>query len=71
MIPPTQQTLLQQLGRICDLSPDVRFGQMLANLGFLAEDATTRSMWDIEDNELLAVVERHLADLMRRQENVA
>lgn len=67
MIQPTQQDILQSLAVLCELSPEVRFGQLLANLGFLAEDLTDRTLGDIEDEELLQVIERHKADLYKRQ----
>jgi hypothetical protein len=41
--------ILRNLAVLCELSPDVRFGQLLANLGFLAEDMSDRTLWDIED----------------------
>ena len=63
MIPPTQQLILQRLSEVCSLSEDVRFGQMIDFLSFLAD----RSLPEIEDEELLQVVERHLADLRKRQ----
>jgi len=56
-----------KLARIRELSPDVRFGQLLANLGFLTEDETDRSLWDVDDEQLLQVMEKHLADLSQRQ----
>lgn len=71
MIQPIQQQLIRELTAICELSPDVRFGQLLANLGFLAEDHPGRSLWDIDDQELLDVMRRHLGDLTRRQSHVA
>jgi hypothetical protein len=40
MIPATQHELLEKLTDLQQLSPDVRFGQLLANLGFLVEDQT-------------------------------
>jgi len=67
MIEPMQQDILRSLAALCELSPGVRFGQLLANLGFLAEDMSDCTLWDIEDAELLRVVERHRADLSRRQ----
>jgi hypothetical protein len=44
MTPTTQQELLEKLAVLWELSPDVRFGQLLANLGFLVEDQTDRSL---------------------------
>jgi hypothetical protein len=71
MISPTQQELLRRLGELCELSPDVRFGQLLAHLGFLVEDREDRSLRDVEDERLLAVVEHHRAELERRHQSVA
>ncbi len=68
MIPVTQNELLEKLNDLRELSPDVRFGQLLANLGFLVEDQTERSLWDVEDEELLRVMEKHRADLLPRQQ---
>jgi hypothetical protein len=38
MIPTTRNEALAVLAELCDLSPDVRLGQLLAHLGFLDED---------------------------------
>ena len=67
MIEPMQQDILRSLAALCELSPGVRFGQLLANLGFLAEDLADRTLWEIEDAALLQVLERHRADLSKRQ----
>jgi hypothetical protein len=66
MIRPTQKEILEKLFVLCELAPEVRFGQLVAQLGFLAEDAGMRGLWDIEDDELLRVIEAHEADLSRR-----
>ena len=71
MIHPLQQDILRSLAALCELSPGVRFGQLLANLGFLAEDMSDCTLWDIEDAELLQVIERHRADLSKRQPHIA
>jgi hypothetical protein len=68
MIQTTQHELIEKLAELQQLSPDVRFGQLLANLGLLVEDQTDRSLWDVEDADLLALIERHRADLLRRQQ---
>ena len=67
MIPTTQHELIEKLTDLQQLSPDVRFGQLLANLGFLVEDQTDQSLWDVEDARLLEVMEKHRVDLLRRQ----
>ena len=66
MIPIAQHELIEKLVDLRELSPDVRFGQLLANLGFLVENQTDRSLWDVDDDELLGVIEKHRADLQRR-----
>jgi hypothetical protein len=47
----------------------MRLGQLMATLGELAEDETGRGLWDVEDDQLGAVIERFAADLRRRQES--
>jgi hypothetical protein len=69
MISATQREALAVLAEVCDLSPDVRLGQLLAHLGFLGEDQTGRSLWDIDDEQLLAVLYHHRAELVGRQSN--
>ena len=71
MIEPMQQDILRSLAALCELSPGVRFGQLLANLGFLAEDMSDRTLRDIDDAELFQVIERHRVDLSQRQPNNA
>ncbi|MBW3542327.1 MAG: hypothetical protein KY476_18835 [Planctomycetes bacterium] len=63
--------LLAQLKVVRRMASDMRFGQMLATLGLLAEDMTGRGLWEIEDEELLAVIERFRQDLARREESIA
>lgn len=51
------------------MAPEVRLGQLMAHLGFLGEDQVERSLWDIDDDELLAVLHRHHSELLARQPN--
>ena len=67
MIPPTQREALDVLVEVCEMSPDVRLGQLLAHLGFLGEDQTGRSLADIDDEQLLAVLYHHRSELAARQ----
>jgi len=67
MIPPTQREALAVLAEVAELSPDIRLGQLFAHLGFLGEDQTGRSLWDIDDEQLLAVLYHHRAELAARQ----
>ncbi|MDX1967921.1 MAG: hypothetical protein SFV23_12165 [Planctomycetaceae bacterium] len=66
MISATQREALTLLAELCELSPDVRLGQLLAHLGFLGEDQTGRLLGDIDDEQLLAVLYHHRAELVRR-----
>ena len=59
----TRSEALAVLAEVCDLSPEVRLGQLLAHLGFLGEDQTGRSLWDIDDEQLLAVLYQHRTEL--------
>lgn len=67
MIPPIQREALAVLAEVCAMSPDVRLGQLLAHLGFLGEDQTGRSLWDIDDEQFLAVLCHHRDELAARQ----
>jgi hypothetical protein len=46
-------------------------GQLLAHLGFLAQDMFDQDLSEIEDDRLLEVIARHEAELSVRQSNVA
>lgn len=71
MINPVRQEILRQLERLSDLAPEVRFGQLIANLAFLAAGPWDQTLWDLEDEQLLAAIQQHLADLTGRQQSVA
>ena len=60
----TTSEALSVLADLCELSPDVRLGQLLAHLGFLGEDQTGRTLWDIDDEQLLAVFQCHRDELL-------
>lgn len=67
MTPVIQLELIEKLADIYQLTPDIRFGQLLANLGFLVEDQTDQTLRDVDDATLLEVMETHRQDLARRQ----
>lgn len=71
MITPIQQTIIERLSMLCTVSPDIRMGQMLANLGFLSEDFANQSLWDIDDEQFLKVIEIHLAQMSKRQGTIS
>ena len=70
MIPLTQREALSVLAELVDLSPDIRLGQLFSHLGFLGEDQTGRSLGNIDDEQLLAVLYHHRGELIARQTNV-
>lgn len=61
-----QRETLAVLAEVWALSPDVRLGQLLAHLGFLGEAHVGKGLGYIEDDELLAVLYRHRAELLAR-----
>jgi hypothetical protein len=71
MITGQRQEILRLLERLSELAPDLRFGQMIANLSYLAIGPTNEAIWDMEDDQLLAAIRKHIADLSDRGANVA
>ena len=57
---------LTVLAEVSSLSPDVRLGQLLAHLGFLGEAHLEKGLGYIEDDELVAILYRHRAELLAR-----
>lgn len=62
---------LAVLAEVLELSPDVRLGQLFAHLGFLGEAHLDRGLGTIEDDELLAILYRHRAELLARTQGEA
>jgi len=71
MITGHRQEILQLLERLSELTPEVRFGQLIANLSYLAVVPTNEAIWDMEDEQLVAAIRKHIADLSDRAMNVA
>jgi hypothetical protein len=66
MISMTQREALSLLAELCELSPDIRLGQLMSLLGLLGEDRTGRTLWDLDDEQLLAVMHHHRGELLAR-----
>jgi len=66
MIDPTRQEILARLARLSELAPDMRFGQMIANLAFMAAGPWDQTLWDLEDEQLLEATRQLEADLSQR-----
>ena len=71
MITAQRQEILGLLERLSELTPDVRFGQLMANLSYLALGPTNGAIWDMEDEQLLAAIRKHITDLSNRTADVA
>lgn len=71
MIEPVRQEILHQLTRVSELAPEMRLGQLIANMAFLAVGPWDQTLWDLEDEQLLAALQQHVADLSRREQQVA
>jgi len=56
----TRQELLSILAELSEATPDVRFGQLVTNLSYIARGLANESVWDVEDEELLAAAREHL-----------
>jgi hypothetical protein len=68
MTPESQREALAVLAEVWALSPDVRLGQLFAHLGFLGEVHVGRALGYIEDDEMIAVLYRHRAELIARSQ---
>lgn len=68
---PSSLDFLNRLAAVRRLCPEIRFGQLMAIIGELAEDETGHNLWDVEDEEFAAAVERFAADLSRREQSPA
>jgi hypothetical protein len=65
-----QREALTVLAEVWALSPDVRLGQLMAHLDFLGDAHVGKGLGYVEDDELIAVLYRHRAELKGRLEGV-
>jgi hypothetical protein len=68
MIEPTRQEILTRLARLSELAPEMRFGQLIANLAFIAAGPWDRTLWDLEDDQLIGAIRQMETDLSQRTE---
>lgn len=62
-----RQELLARLGELSRACPEMRFGQLVANLAVVARGTEPGAVWEMEDEELLAAVDWQLAELLARR----
>jgi hypothetical protein len=58
--------LLRVLSQFGDHVPDLRFGQLIANLALLARSYGPSDVWEVEDEEMLEAARTPLQDLEHR-----
>ena len=66
-----REELLRLLSHLSDQAPELRFGQMIANLATLARGAEVEAIWDAEDDELVAAAQRLLNHYRQRNAGAA
>lgn len=71
MIEPIRRDILSRLARLSELAPDLRFGQLVANLAFLAAGPWNETLWDLEDEQLLDAIRQMETDLSLRTAEAA
>jgi hypothetical protein len=59
--------IVDRLAGVRGTCPDLRFGQLIATIGLLAEDETGHSLWDVEDIDFMVALERFAEDLALRR----
>ena len=59
--------LLTRLGELRRALPEMRLGQLIANLAVVARGSEPGAVWEMEDEELFAAVNWQLAELRSRR----
>lgn len=58
----TRQEILDALQEMSRYYPDMRFGQMVSNIAFWAIGPKPESVWDVEDEQFLEALVKHLKE---------
>ena len=66
-----RRDLLRVFAELSEVCPEVRLGQLVANLSYLARGLSNESIWDMEDEELLEAARKHLQEWRARRGAVA
>lgn len=59
---PVRHELFRVIEELSEIVPEVRLGQLMANLSYLARGLNKEAIWDMEDEELLDAARKHLAE---------
>ena len=71
MTKSTRDQLLAAITELGAMAPEIRLGQLIANLATLARGAKVEAVWDAEDEELLQAAQRLCETYRSRQEPAA
>jgi len=71
MIEPTRRQILDRLSRLSELAPEIRFGQLIANLATMADGPWDETLWNVGDEKLLQAAAEFVAELERRHPSAA
>ena len=66
-----REELLRLVAELSEADPELRLGQLIANLATLALGAKPEAVWDAEDAELLGAAQRLLGHYSERRAKVA
>ena len=61
-----RREILAKLHRVGELDPDVRFGQLVANLATMSAGPWDRTLWDLEDEQMLDALNQLIGMLSSR-----
>jgi hypothetical protein len=70
MTSPIRQELLAVLCELSAVCPEMRFGQLIANLSTLARGLSAEALWDAEDEELLAAARKQVSYFVEHRAGV-
>jgi hypothetical protein len=65
-----REEILHVLAELVELAPDVRLGQLVVNLSYLARGPSNDSIWEVADEELLDAARKQLNEWRSRQQAV-
>ena len=66
MTTQVRKDILHILAELSQCCPEVRFGQLIANLSYMAKGPTNEAIWDVEDEQLLEAARKHLEERRNR-----
>ena len=67
MMNPVRHEILRVIEELSEIVPEVRLGQLMANISYLARGLSKEAIWDMEDEELLHAARKHLAEWRSRR----